>query len=86
LTWCQNFWMDWLGFSKYHSQFNAAKAHKLSSAIVDFAYNTVGSFPAAYPPYQVNDHPEREYRRAVFKREFVLIYRVTEAAVTFLVI
>jgi hypothetical protein len=71
---------------RYHSQYNAAKGRKLSSAILDFAYNTVSSFPAAYPLYQVSQYPDREYRRAVFKREFVLIYRVTDTAVTFLVI
>ena len=31
---------------QYHSQFNPVKGRELSSAILDFAYHTVGSFPS----------------------------------------
>lgn len=70
----------------YRGQFGAARGRQLSSAIIDFACDTIGPFPQAYPKYPVGQHPERDYRRAVFQREYVLIYRVTETAVSFLLI
>ena len=51
---------------------------------MDSAYEIVGEFSQAYPVYEVAQHPDREYRRAVFRREYVLIYRVTETTITFL--
>lgn len=70
----------------YHGQFDAAKGRQLSSAIVDFACDIIGPFPHAYPKHTVRQHPDRDYRRAVFRRAYVLIYRVTAAEVSFLVI
>ena len=70
----------------YHGQFDEVKSRQLSSAIVDFACDIVGPFPLAYPQYHVSQWSERDYRRAVFRREYVLIYRVTDQEVTFLLI
>jgi hypothetical protein len=70
----------------YQSQFDAAKGRQLSSAIVDFACDIIGPFPQAYPKHPVPQHPDREYRRAIFRRSYVLIYRVTATEVSFLVI
>ncbi|GAA3974137.1 hypothetical protein [Hymenobacter antarcticus] len=70
----------------YHSQFDAVRGRQISSSIVDFACDIIGPFPHAYPRYPVRQYPDRDYRRAVFRREHVLIYRVTEAEVSFLLI
>ncbi|HEX8328184.1 MAG TPA: type II toxin-antitoxin system RelE/ParE family toxin [Hymenobacter sp.] len=70
----------------YQGQAEAAKGRQLSSAIVDFACDVIGAFPHAYPRHHIPQHPDRDYRRAVFRRDYVLIYRVTENEVTFLLI
>ena len=60
------------------------RGRQISSTIVDFALHTVGPFPQAYPLCAVPQHPEQEHHRAVFRREHVLIYRVTPAEISFL--
>ena len=62
----------------YHSQFDAARGRQISTALLDFACDIIGPFPQAYPQHPVRQYPERDYRRAVFRREYVLIYRVTD--------
>lgn len=70
----------------YHGQFDAARGRQISTAIIDFACDIIGPFPHAYPRYPVRQYPDRDYRRAVFRREYVLIYRVTEAEISFLLV
>lgn len=53
---------------------------------MDFAYQIIASAPRAHPVYKTVQRPEREYRRAVFRKKHVLIYRVTEVELTFLVV
>ena len=70
----------------YQGQFDALKARELSSAIIDFACDIIGPFPQAFPKHPVRQHPDREYRRAVFRHTYVLIYRVTATETSFLLI
>ena len=70
----------------YHGQNEALRGRQLTSAIVDFACDVVGAFPQAYPSFPVPKHPEREYRRAIFRRQHALIYRVTTTEIPFLMI
>lgn len=70
----------------YHSQFDVARGRQISTSVVDFACDIIAPFPHAYPQYPVRQYPDRDYRRAVFRREYVLIYRVTEAEIAFLLI
>lgn len=70
----------------YAGQHDAARGRAISSAILDFAYDIVGPFPQAYPTYAVPEQPEREYRRAIFRREYALLYEVTAAEVSFLLV
>ncbi|WP_035567303.1 type II toxin-antitoxin system RelE/ParE family toxin [Hymenobacter sp. IS2118] len=70
----------------YHSQFDAARGRQTSTSIIDFACDIIAPFPQAHPHYPVRQYPERDYWRAVFRREYVLIYRVTDAEISFLLI
>ena len=70
----------------YQSQFDAPKGRQLSSAIIDFACDIIGPFPQAFPKHNVRQHPDREYRRAVFQHTYALIYRVTATEISFLLI
>ena len=70
----------------YHGQFDVARGRQITSAIVDFTCDVIGPFPHAYPQYPVRQYPDRDYRRAVFRREYVPIYRVMETEVSFLLI
>lgn len=58
----------------YHSQFDAARGRQISTSIIDFACDIIAPFPQAYPQQPVRQYPDRDYRRAVFRREYVLVY------------
>lgn len=70
----------------YHSQFDAARGRQITSSIVNFACDIIAPFPHAYPRHPVRQYPDRDYQWAVFLREYILIYRVTEAEISFLLV
>lgn len=74
------------GIQAYHEQFDSVRGRQISTSIIDFACDIIAPFPHAYPQHPVRQYPDRDYRRAVFRREFVLIYRVTEAEISFLLV
>ncbi len=70
----------------YHSQFDAARGRQISTSIIGFACDIIAPFPYAYPQHPVRQYPDRDYRRAVFRREYIVIYRVTETEISFLLV
>ena len=71
---------------QFTARYNPLKARRLTTAIMDFAYNTVGAFPLAHPRHLHPEHPTVDYRRAIFRRDYILVYRVTLDEVTFLLV
>ena len=79
--------MDGLAeIQRFVARQNPAKARRLTTAILDFAYDTVGAFPQAHPRYNHPQHPATEYRRAIFRRDYILVYRVSPQEVVFLLV
>ena len=65
---------------------SAGAGRRVVQAILDFAYDIIALSPRAFPVYPTTRHSEREYRRAVFRKKFVLIYRIADQELTFLVV
>ncbi len=63
-----------------------AKGHAFSAATIDFCCDIIAPFPAAYPAFQRGVDTVESVRRAIFRREYALIYQISPDAVRFLTI
>jgi len=81
----EDFYQGLLEIQTYASA-NGGQGRQLVNAIMDFAYHIVGSAPQAYPVLLVPQQPSHEFRRAVFRKHYILIYQLTATEVTFLLV
>lgn len=85
LTLVEDFYAGLLEIQQF-ADAHGGKGRQVVNELMEFAYSTIAPQPRAFPVYTVSQHPEREYRRAVFRKKYVLIYRITDAELTFLVV
>ena len=83
LAFGQDFLDELLKVEQYLGRFARRRGRLFTKAVVDFAYETVGPLPEAFPRYQHPLLPDAPLRRAIFRREYALLYRVTDEEVVF---
>lgn len=71
---------------EYVSQYSAKKGRELTTRIANYALDVVAPNPFIFAEYEARITTEKMYRRAVYKRKYVIIYRVTVTEVVFLAI
>ena len=62
---------------QYLGRDTATRGREFVAALFDFLYDTVQSFPLAFPVYSLPRYPELVLRRAVFRRYYSVVYEVT---------
>ncbi len=78
------FYDDLLGIEEYISDYSSSKAKKLTKRIFDFIIDTISVFPQAFPIFEYYFDELYEYRRAVFQKNYVIVYRINLSKVEFL--
>ena len=71
-------------FEQFANHSNAAGGRKFTAAVFAFCYEIIAPLPLAYPAFQLGAVVRQDVRRAMFRRHYVLLYRVTDATVVFL--
>ncbi|RZK19533.1 MAG: hypothetical protein EOO56_13970 [Hymenobacter sp.] len=70
-------------FEQYIGRFTAAKGHAFTGAVFDFCIDIIAPQPLAFPKFEQENFNDPAIRRAVFKRHYVLIYRIYADAIRF---
>ena len=71
-------------FEKFLGRNSQAVGRAFTAAVFDFCYDILAPMPWAYPAFQDGETIRPAVRRAVFKRQYVLLYRITDATVQML--
>lgn len=62
----------------YLAQPNPRRGRQFVSDVYDFTVNVIETNPFAFPEHPTRLSPAREFRRAVFHKDFIIIYRITD--------
>ena len=79
----QKFLNELLAVEQYVGQNDARRGRIFTQAVFDFACDIVGAMPEAFPAYTHPLLPQVPLRRALFQREYALLYRVLNQRVIF---
>ena len=71
---------------EYISETNPKEGRKLSSYLINYITDTIPLNPYMFIEYSGKLTPEHSYRRAVYKKSYVIIYKVTDVQIKFLAI
>ena len=71
---------------EYISQFEPKKGRDLTTALANYVLDVVAPNPYIFAEHAGRPTPEKMYRRAIFKRKYIIVYKVTDEQVTFLAI
>lgn len=71
---------------EYSSQFNLKKGRELTTSLINYVLDVVAPNPYMFAEHAEKPTLEKMYRRAIFKRKYIIIYKVTDERVTFLAI
>lgn len=69
---------------EYVSQFSEKRGRQLTSALMNFVADRIPLNPYAFVEYDVMKTANGAYRRAIFKNNYAIIYRIDGATLTFL--
>ncbi|MFD2785754.1 hypothetical protein [Hymenobacter rubripertinctus] len=61
----------------------ARKGRMLVKRLMDFAFDTIALLPFSFPVYAFPQAPARTLRRAVFDRQYAVIYEVQASEILF---
>lgn len=77
-----NYFLDKLAaIEGFSSQYNAIAARAFTAAVFTFCYDILAAQPWAYPAFKRGRTAPPTVRRAVFRRHYVLLYRVADEAI-----
>ncbi len=68
---------------KYVGRDVAVRGRRFVSDLTSFLFENLAPLPYAHPAYAHPVAQGRELRRAVFRKEYIIIYEVSDAAVSF---
>lgn len=68
----------------YLAQTNPRRGRQFVSDVYDFTVNVIEINPFAFPEHPTRLTPAREFRRAVFHKDYIVVYRVTDEFLKFL--
>ena len=73
---------------EYVSQYDSikGKGRELTTDIANYALDVIAPNPYMFAEHQGKPTLEKMYRRAIFKRKYIIVYKVTDQQVTFLTI
>lgn len=74
---------DLLKFERFLGRNNPVQGRQFSSDVVDFCYAIIAPLPLAYPAFKQAEIADSSVRRALFRRDYALLYRVSDDAVRF---
>lgn len=69
---------------KFLGRNNSAAGRAFTAAVFDFCCDIIAPLPWAYPAFREGEVVREDVRRAVFRRHYVLLYRITDTEVRFL--
>jgi plasmid stabilization system protein ParE len=70
----------------YRATYSPEKARKYVNQILDFSFDIIAQNPYAFVEYFDKPTPDKRYRKAVFKKDYVIIYKVLANQIEFLAI
>ncbi len=68
---------------KYIGRDVPRRGRQFVSEVMDFTLEILAPLPFAYPAYPYPTAPGHQLRRAVFRKQYIIIYEVSEAEVSF---
>lgn len=69
---------------EYIAQFSEKRGRQLTSDLMDFVVERIPLNPYAFVEYGVMKTPDGSYRRAIFKHNYAIIYRIDADTLIFL--
>jgi plasmid stabilization system protein ParE len=69
---------------EFASPHHSVAARAFTASVFTFCYDVLATQPWAYPIFQQSEVVRPEIRRAVFRRTYLLLYRVTDTAIILL--
>lgn len=69
---------------QFASPHQAGNARAYTASIFTFCYDILATQPWSYPAFRDGETTHQNIRRAVFRRQHVLLYRVTDTTVRLL--
>jgi len=81
----EDFYQGLLEIEEYANA-HGGRGRQLVNSLMNFAYQIIGSSPRAYTTLLVPEQSTREFRRAVFRKNYVLLYQLTDTELTFLLV
>ena len=71
---------------EYISQYGPRRGRELTTSIANYVLDTIAPNPYIFAEYEGRVTPEKMYRRAVFKRKYIILYKVTNEQIIFLAV
>ncbi|AQG79964.1 type II toxin-antitoxin system RelE/ParE family toxin [Spirosoma montaniterrae] len=84
LLYSDNFLEELAAIQQYVSQFSSVRARKLTSGIMSFTVNKIPLNPHAYVEYTIMKTPDAIYRRALYKHDYAIVYKIQMDSLLFL--
>ena len=76
--------LNWRLFRNIFRQFEPKKGRGLTTASANYVLDVVAPNPYIFAEYAGRPTPEKMYRRVIFNRRYIIVYKVTNEPVTFL--
>lgn len=74
------------GLQAYISENAPIRGRQLATDLINFLTDTIAPNPFMFVEYPGKPTPEKSYRRAVFRRTYIVIYKVTDTEIVFLTV
>lgn len=71
---------------EFFNEINPKQGRKLSTDLINFITDVIPLNPYMFVEYSGKPTPEHAYRRAVYQKNYIIIYKVTDRQITFLLI
>lgn len=71
---------------QYLGRDKPSRGRAFVSDLFDFLHEVIGPMPLAFPAYVLPRHPELPLRRAVFRKEYIVLYEVKDTEAVMLTI
>jgi len=86
VIWNEEFLTNVAAIQQYISEYSPLRGRTFSSEILDYTLDVIAPNPFAFVKF---DHPKYQvmpYRRAVFRKNHLILYKVEDARLTFLAV
>ena len=68
---------------EYIGRYDAVKGRLFVNQFLNFAIDTIAEFPFGFVKFSNSKYPDSDLRRAVFKNDYLIIYRVSDLKIEF---